>query len=1367
MIKNKNFHEASNGDDVFCGLSSSLQLQNEYILVVPCRILDHKNDNEYLEDEHIAVQRESKAKLPCFSLIPDIHMADDDARGLYECSRKLGLVALTLKTKGGLELLSFDDLYYKLKTLEVDIKGYSTFSSSQSAGPSHSAFVSTTSASKKMSYADSPNYSSSNYNAPSNSKTHGSIQIWYIEKMDLEEMDLKWQMAMLSVRVHKFEQKAGRKIDFDKKESARFNKKKIGQSMMDREMSLLHLSVWYEAGCVTEDAIEEGAKMYNLITRDDTKEPVRSDNLQSQRQIDFASHDSSVKSSESQVNGFNSVHQLLVTGKVFIPAARPNQVPAGRPKPVSTGRPKSVSTGAPVSTGKQNRPPPVHAGRRNSSSVTSGWWQSTARPMAHLPTPTSSYFQTSTPFGPHVYYNHNAIWCLRCNCVKKPSARFDLGKHIEKENSYTDAEDEGIFDSGCSRSMTGNMERLDDFQEFQGGKVTIWWVKDFMLPNESMVLLRVPRKHNLYTINLNNLSPKGNLACLVSKASVDEFVKWHRRMGKQHKASYKVITAVRSISEPLQLLHMDLFGPTSIRSIDHKYYCLVITNDYSKFLLGIKRDYSNAKTPQQNGIAERKNRTLIEAARTMLADSKLPTMFWTEAVRTACYVLNRVLVTSPHNKTPYALLTGNIPSIGYFKPFGCHVTILNTCDHLGKFDGKADEGYIVGYSASNKAYRSTIVAITKRVEETMNLRYLEEKPNVQGLGHEWVMNKEPPRCKKILRNFHRESNTKSVPFWCTSKILLWKQHFYGSVPVLLGPTDSFSDDEPTTRFPSPSDLGNNEPSLGIFSSSSYDDEFGADLNNLASTVEVSHPYSGLLKIHWVVPMQEEMQQFKFQDSGTPGPLRIASTARDSHVEIGEDHYGFSIHEDYKMERFPRLYINKIVARHDTDGQSKCTIQTLEDMLRACAIDFGGNGDTDLPLVEFLYNNSYHSSVKCASFKAFVRKEKWLPLPLKLSMLLLLTAVVSLRFRTSAIPATIDATPYTITEDSVRGQLQLADDGGIDDLPIADIYSGMDNLGYVTEGKLTFYKNKFSPQWRFLVHTILHCLSTTLGRWDHLGMLLLLSKKRVNGAGVAFEAKGQRSDPAIAAFSQVQKRLLMHLPLPHMWVDEPLGGSFMPLHKVHPASTAGQTSRVLWTLITLTALSAVVSTLVQKVHSLETELKAHKQLFKDVVGKLVKQVKAMGCELKTKEKDGQYGVMWAVDSTNSPGGPSQVMFPTNDVPTDVLLGVDSLLVLQTSGTTTATPSSPVKDARKGKGVAVEEPTLTQDKTFKKLEEERLARQMSLDYDMMKDQRKRQQGGFCICLPNYSELLGKLILLDGALVILEERTCVEHRVKKEKG
>ncbi|GJS05819.1 putative ribonuclease H-like domain-containing protein [Tanacetum coccineum] len=112
---------------------------------------------------------------------------------------------------------------------------------------------------------------------------------------------------------------------------------------------------------------------------------------------------------------------------------------------------------------------------------------------------------------------------------------------------------------------------------------------------------------------------------------------------------------------------------------------------------GIKREFSVARTPQQNGVAERKNRTLIEAARTMLADSLLPIPFWAKAVNTACYVLNRVLVTKPQNKTPYELLIGKPPSISFIRPFGCPLTILNTLDPLGKFDGKSDEGYLLGY----------------------------------------------------------------------------------------------------------------------------------------------------------------------------------------------------------------------------------------------------------------------------------------------------------------------------------------------------------------------------------------------------------------------------------------------------------------------------------------------------------------------------------------------------------------------------------------------------------------------------------------------------------------------------------------------
>ncbi|GJZ78801.1 putative ribonuclease H-like domain-containing protein, partial [Tanacetum coccineum] len=146
----------------------------------------------------------------------------------------------------------------------------------------------------------------------------------------------------------------------------------------------------------------------------------------------------------------------------------------------------------------------------------------------------------------------------------------------------------------------------------------------------------------------------------------------------------------------------------------------------------IKREFSVARTPQQNGVAERKNRTLIEATRTMLVDSKLPIAFWAETVNTACYVLNRVLVIRPHNKTPYKLIHGRPPLIDFMKPFGCPVTILNTRDHLGNFDEKANEGYFVGYSVISKAIR-VFNKKTRIVEETLNIRFLKNAPNVKGM----------------------------------------------------------------------------------------------------------------------------------------------------------------------------------------------------------------------------------------------------------------------------------------------------------------------------------------------------------------------------------------------------------------------------------------------------------------------------------------------------------------------------------------------------------------------------------------------------------------------------------------------------------
>ncbi|GJX57420.1 putative ribonuclease H-like domain-containing protein [Tanacetum coccineum] len=305
----------------------------------------------------------------------------------------------------------------------------------------------------------------------------------------------------------------------------------------------------------------------------------------------------------------------------------------------------------------------------------------------------------------------------------------DSGSYMPKRLTMLDPQadsNQGIFYSGCSRHMTGNKSYLIDYQDIDGGfvafsespkrgkitgKATISY---FKLLDESQVLLKVPRHNNMHSFDLKNVVPSGGLTCLFAKATIDESNLWHMRLGhinfktmnklvrgnlvrglpskifendhtcvacqkgKQHKASCKT-NLVNSISRPLQMLHMDLFGPKSVRSINHKIYCLVVTDDYSRFswvfvlatkdetsrilkifiigienqinhkvkiircdngtkfknnvmnqfcgVKGIKREFSVARTPQENGVAERKNRTLIEAARTMLADSSLPTTF--------------------------------------------------------------------------------------------------------------------------------------------------------------------------------------------------------------------------------------------------------------------------------------------------------------------------------------------------------------------------------------------------------------------------------------------------------------------------------------------------------------------------------------------------------------------------------------------------------------------------------------------------------------------------------------------------------------------------------------------------------------------
>nr|GEW20024.1 retrovirus-related Pol polyprotein from transposon TNT 1-94 [Tanacetum cinerariifolium] len=265
------------------------------------------------------------------------------------------------------------------------------------------------------------------------------------------------------------------------------------------------------------------------------------------------------------------------------------------------------------------------------------------------------------------------------------------GPTIKEGNPHHALKDKGVINSGCSRHMIGNISYLSDFEEINGGYVPFGG------------------------------NPKGGK--ITGKGKI--------RTGKLD------FDDVYFVKEPMFNLFSDsqmCDKKNSVFFTDTK--CIVL---FSDFKLPDENHATLDKSNLWNKLvkAKKKNGTLIEAAKTMLADSLLPIPFWAEAVNTTCYVQNRVLVTKPHNKTPYELLLGRTPSIGFMRPFGCLVIILNTLDPLGKFDGKADEGFLVGYSVSSKAFRVFNSRI-RIVQETLHINFLENQPNVAGSDPTWL-----------------------------------------------------------------------------------------------------------------------------------------------------------------------------------------------------------------------------------------------------------------------------------------------------------------------------------------------------------------------------------------------------------------------------------------------------------------------------------------------------------------------------------------------------------------------------------------------------------------------------------------------------
>nr|GEX88000.1 retrovirus-related Pol polyprotein from transposon TNT 1-94 [Tanacetum cinerariifolium] len=247
--------------------------------------------------------------------------------------------------------------------------------------------------------------------------------------------------------------------------------------------------------------------------------------------------------------------------------------------------------------------------------------------------------------------------------------------------------------------------------------------------------------------------------------------------GKHHRASFKT-KQTSSIKKCLQLLHMDLFRPVTPRSINHEKYTIVIVDEYSRYTWvyflkkksqapetimsfikrvenqndikvkqlrtdngtefrnstlvnfcnekGISQNFSSPYTPEQNGVAERKNKTLIEAARIMFLGFVLSKQYWNEAVTTACYTQNRSTIVKRHLKTPYEFFHKIILNISFLHVFVCPVYIHNHKDHLGKFDEKIDDGYLLGYLLVSKAFRVFNTRI-QQTKETYHIAF-DESP---------------------------------------------------------------------------------------------------------------------------------------------------------------------------------------------------------------------------------------------------------------------------------------------------------------------------------------------------------------------------------------------------------------------------------------------------------------------------------------------------------------------------------------------------------------------------------------------------------------------------------------------------------------
>nr|GEW32825.1 hypothetical protein [Tanacetum cinerariifolium] len=648
-------------------------------------------------EQKLARKNELKARGTLLMALPDKHQlkfnSHKDAKTPMEAIKKRfgGNTETKKRNKANLEEHSLDDLFNSLKIYETEVRhssspsnptqnlAFVSSSNTNSTTDSVSAATSVSAICAKLPVSSQPNIDSlsnavifSFFATQSTNPQLDNEDLKQIDVDDLEEMDLRWQMAMLTMRARRFLQKTGRNLE---EEPTNFALMAISSSSSsDNEVQ--------SCSTACSKAYQQLHSQYDSQTVEFRKS-----------RLDVLAYQAALESVESRlVMGCNKQYASFT--KKYLKKPKVPTVVLPKSNPVSATAVRQVSAVVPKIM--KSRPRPAYPLNRKSN-------PSIRRKQSYL-------FDFQEVNGGYVTFGGNLKGGKISGKGKIKTCKLDF------EDVY--------FVKELKFNLFSVLQMCD-----KKNKVLFTYSEclvlspDFKLPDENQVLLRLPRENNMYNVNLKDIVPSRYLTCLFVKATIDESNVWHRRLGhinfktinklvkgnlvkglptkvfenqntcvackkgKQHRASCKT-KPVSSVNQPLFRLHMDLFGPTFVKILNKKHYCLVITDDYRRFtwvfffatkdetsptlknfitglenrlslkvkviksdngtkfknsdlnqfcgIKGIKREFSVPMTPQQNGIAERKNRTLIEAARTMLADSLLPIPFWAEAVNTAC-----------------------------------------------------------------------------------------------------------------------------------------------------------------------------------------------------------------------------------------------------------------------------------------------------------------------------------------------------------------------------------------------------------------------------------------------------------------------------------------------------------------------------------------------------------------------------------------------------------------------------------------------------------------------------------------------------------------------------------------------------------